>query len=153
MNCRLLLLQDGTMVLGEIDTEHIDYSVYTQELVNPVKIEPFQVQQGSMVYESYMMKSWLPMMAGNSVLIQTAKIVTAIQMNEKYEEQYRLYIGSKEQTSDEEASLASKDTFNPFSSEHNQEGSSLSEANDDFSQDEDEVYYDPREQASKRTLH
>lgn len=95
MFCRVIQLDTGDMIIGMIEDEYVDFSKYTVCVFDPVKLDSVRMQQNGMVYESFIMKTWLPMMEANYVHIQTSKVVFDTPVKAMYEEQYRLYIEAK----------------------------------------------------------
>lgn len=142
---RILLLQTGDMILGELESD-IDYASYTTRIINPVRLDTVKLQQGSLVYESYVMKSWMPMMNGEYLDIQTAKVITTMPIKPEYEEQYISYIEHRKQKGAEVATPADFDPYTqlPASSAQND---LLDEYFDD---DDEDIDYDD---TPDRTLH
>jgi hypothetical protein len=136
------------------EEEEVLYENWVVNLFNAVKLEPVRHQQGNMIYESYVMKTWLPMVAADYVPIQTTKIVTSFPIKEMYENQYREYIAMKQLSMAIEQDSPGppeeeNNPFNPFSVSIPNANIDEEESDDE---DTDEQNNDPRIKYT-RTLH
>jgi hypothetical protein len=147
MHHRVFVLQDGSLILGCTEWEQVNYEAYTQEIHNPVKLEIVRFQDSKMVYETLVIKAWLPMMATNSVHLQTAQILTCFPIKSEYEEQYKMYIAAKE-ASDMEEKVSGGPQFDVFTNRDNVEETTNGEMDDYI---DEEFFEEPA--APKRVLH
>lgn len=115
---RVFVLQDGTLILGGTIWENVNYESYTQEITDPVRLEVVRFQDGKMVYETFVMKVWMPMMEGNSVHLQTSHILTCFAIKQEYIDQYKMYMAAKQisetQGTENSAAPTAPEQFNPF---------------------------------------
>ena len=147
---RVLYLQTGVMILATMINGDVDYGNYTVEISNPVYLEPVRMQQGTTIYETYVMKSWMPMTEGNNIHLQTSHIISSIPLKETYEKQYVDYLEHRKVHIEE---MSKK--FDPFgntpSSDDDEEFLPIENLYDDNdNEDEDNKNY---EDPKRRTLH